>query len=106
MLPTWTAVAACCFCEERFILYRVSIVELTTAVAIFRCPHCHRLPTVNNQHQILDLSVANLPFRKPKDGTVWHYSEYCSGWPASDFIELDFPPLADICPACKALVRT
>ena len=53
----------------------------------------------------MSLTVANLPFRRASGGAVWHYSEYCSEWPA-DFIESDFPPLAEICNECKTLVGT
>jgi hypothetical protein len=104
MSRVWTAVVSCCHCNERFILNQLSVDKLAAAVAGFPCPHCETTPTFNNPHEVLNLSVANLPFRKPEHDSVWHYSQHCSGWPMDDYLEIDFPPLAEICRECRALV--
>jgi hypothetical protein len=54
---------------------------------------------------MVDLSVANLPFRKLNGSDIWHYSHYCSEWPIVEYIEIDFPPVGEICNECRALVR-
>lgn len=104
MPRTWTAVLSCCHCDERFILNQLSVDKVAAAISDFPCPHCGARPTFNNPHQMLNLSVADLPFRKASNGDVWHYSQYCSHWPLDGYLEIDFPPLAAICSECKALV--
>ena len=106
MSVVWTCVLTCFNCEEHFILNRLSIDKAHAAMSAFPCPHCGAKPRAGRGHRVISLSIANLPFRKATDGAVWHYSEYCSQWPADDFLELDFPPRAEICNECRALIGT
>jgi hypothetical protein len=106
MSVVWTCVLTCFNCEEHFILNRLSIEKAIAAMSAFPCPHCGAKPRTGGGHRVISLSIASLPFRKATDGAVWHYSEYCSQWPADDFLELDFPPRAEICNECRALVGT
>jgi len=106
MSVVWTCVLTCFNCEEHFILNRLSIEKAIAAMSAFPCPHCGAKPRTGGGHRVISLSIASLPFRKATDGAVWHYSQYCSQWPADDFLELDFPPLAEICNECRALVGT
>ena len=104
MAVVWTSHLHCFNCGREFILNRVSLSEVTTAKAVFVCPHCGAKPSFFRPHKLAYLYVANLPYRRTRDGDSWHYSEYCSNWPLEDFIEIDFPPTAEICNECKAIV--
>jgi len=104
MPAVWTCHLCCADCGRVFIINRVSLDEVFGAQFALRCPYCDAKPTVERGHRLIDLAAANLPYRKSRSGDVWHYSEYCSGWPLADFIELDYPPAGELCNECKALV--
>ena len=105
MSVVWTCVLYCFNCDETFVINRVSLAEIYLARTFFFCPHCDRTPSIKHPHRVASITVANLPFRKGEDGSVWHYSEYCSQWPVSNFVELDFPPVGEICNQCRVLVE-
>ncbi|HKA34900.1 MAG TPA: hypothetical protein VKH64_16930 [Candidatus Binatia bacterium] len=106
MSIVWTCIFHCFNCNEMFIVNRVSVTEIYAAQAFFPCPHCGRTAASDHPHRMIDLSVANVPFRRLQTGDVWHYSQYCSEWPIVEYIEIDFPPIGEICNECRALVRT
>ena len=106
MSAVWTSHLRCFDCGKEFILNRLSLAEVYSAEALLPCPYCQAQPSLSHPHKLSYLYVANYPYRKGRDGDIWHYSEYCSGWPMDDFLEIDFPPVAEICNECKALVGT
>jgi hypothetical protein len=104
MSAVWTCHLRCFDCGKEFILNRVSLDEVFAAEVFFPCPHCLSSASFDHPHRLSYLYVSNLPYRKARNGDAWHYSEYCSGWPMEDFIELDFPPVDEICNECKVIV--
>ena len=106
MSVVWTCIFHCFNCKEPFIVNRVSVTEIYAAQAFFPCPHCRRTAASDHPHRMVDLSVANLPFRRLNTGDVWHFSQYCSEWPVVEYIEIDYPPIGELCNECRALVRT
>jgi hypothetical protein len=105
MTIVWTCIFNCFHCRESFIVNRVSLGEIYVAETFFPCPHCGKSASTERTHHMIDLSVANLPFRKLNGSDIWHYSHYCSEWPIVEYIEIDFPPVGEICNECRALVR-
>jgi DNA-directed RNA polymerase subunit RPC12/RpoP len=103
-MRTWMSKFRCFKCAKEFLVDRLSLAEIQAAKAIIPCPHCFEHPSETTPHRMIDLSAANLPYRRKKDGQTWHYSEYCSHWPLADFIEIEFAPAGDICNECKVLV--
>jgi DNA-directed RNA polymerase subunit RPC12/RpoP len=104
MSAVWTSHLRCFTCGKEFILNRVSLEEIHNAELFFPCPYCQATPSLQRPHHLNYLYLANVPYRKARDGDCWHFSEYCSGWPLENFLELDYPPEGEICNECKALV--
>jgi len=103
MPAVWTCHLSCADCGKLFIINRVSLDEVFGAQFVLLCPYCNNKPSLDKGHRLIYLCAANLPYRRSKKGDVWHYSEYCSGWPLDDFVELDYPPAAEVCNECRAL---
>jgi len=104
MSTVWTCRLCCFSCGKEFIINRVTVSEAYAALRLIPCPHCAAVPSPGHPHRLSYLQAANLPHRKKRGCQVWHFSQYCSHWPDDDYVELDYPPAAEICNECKALV--
>jgi hypothetical protein len=104
MSVIWTSHLRCASCDKEFIVNRVSLAEVYSVQSLLPCPYCYAAPSLSRPHKLSYIYASNFPYRKSRGGEVWHCSEYCSGWPAEDFIEIEFPPEAELCNECRALV--
>src|SRR5215813_9390948 len=103
MSKIWTCHLGCFTCGKDFIINRVDAEGAYAAAALIPCPHCGAAPSTDHTHHLNYLQAVNLPYRRQQESQVWHFSEYCSHWPADDYVELDYPPAAEVCNECKAL---
>jgi len=106
MAHVWTCHFVCFHCDKEFIVNRLSLGAINATAGLFPCPNCLKAPTPSSPHRMNYVVASNLPYRKKAGGEVWHYSEYCSEWPAEDFVEIEYPPADEICNECRALAGT
>lgn len=106
MSRIWTCHLICSVCGKEFIVNRLALAEAYAALAVFPCPHCLSAPVPFTHHKMNYLYASNPPYRKTPMDQTWHHSEYCSQWPVENFLEIEFPPEAEICNECKVLGGT
>ncbi len=108
----WTISIRCHHCQQRFTLRHLELDYVFYSPLVTFCPHCCTQlhigsgPGGRDQTYLRRIDLreeSESVYRRSPGGSLWHFSENCSGWPTGEYLQIEMEPdLGEICGECKA----